>query len=292
MTRSFCYHVGTAGAAATAFALLVRLLLRDRVPYLATLFYATPPVLLACGALACAALWGLGRRRRLALGALAASFVFGAWQAGASRFDRPQAPGGLRVLLWNVEHGNRGWPRVAAEIAARDADLVALVEAEGGAGQAPPGWSWRWVDSGLAVGVKGRIVSAEIARLGESSRAAVLELEVRGRPLRALLVDIGANPLRPRGLAFEPLDELRRRFRPDLVMGDFNTTRDSVHFDAWRGELTQAFEAAGRGWDLTWPTSFPLLSIDHVWCAPTLTPTSCRHVPGASDHRAVWVELR
>jgi endonuclease/exonuclease/phosphatase family metal-dependent hydrolase len=293
MTRSFCYRVGTAGAAATAFALLVRLLLRDRVPYLATLFYATPPVLLACGALACAALWGLARRRRLALGALATAFACGAWQAGVSRFDRYASPGETRVLLWNVEHGNRGWPGLAAEIAARDADLVALVEADGGAPHAPPGWDWRWIDHGLAVGVKGRIVSAGIEPLGESSRAAVLELEVRGRPLRALLVDVGANPLRPRGLAFAPLDDLRRRFRPDLVMGDFNTTRDAVHFDAWRGELTHAFEAAGRGWDLTWPTSFPLLSIDHVWCAPTVVPTSCVHLGGPlSDHRSVNVGIR
>jgi vancomycin resistance protein VanJ len=293
MTRSFCQHLGTAGAVATAFAFLVRLVLRDRVPYLATLFYATPPLLLASGALACALAWALARRRRLALGALATAFAFGAWQAGVSRFDRPSSPGELRVLLWNVHHGAAGWERVAAEIAARDADLVALVEADGGAAHAPPGWAWRWIDAGLGVGVKGRIVAAEIVRLGEGSRAAVLELEVRGRPLRALLVDIGANPLRPRGLAFGPLDELRRRVRPDLVLGDFNTTRDTVHFDAWRGELTHAFEAAGRGWDLTWPASFPLLSIDHVWCAPTLTPTSCVHLGGPlSDHRAVLVEAR
>lgn len=293
MTRSFCYHLGTAGAAATAFALLVRLLLRDRVPVLATLFYATPPLLLASGALACAVAWGLARRRRLALGALAAAFAFGAWQAGVSRFDRPSTPGAWRLLLWNVQHGSAGWPRVASEIAARDADLVVLVEAERGEPHAPPGWTWRWIDRGLAVGVRGEIRSAEIVPLGSAGRAAVVEVELGGRRLRAILVDIGANPLRPRGRAFGPLDELRRRVKPDLILGDFNTTRDTARFDAWRGELTHAFEAAGRGWDLTWPAAFPLLAIDHVWCAPPLIPTSCRHLgTAASDHRAVEVEFR
>ena len=293
MTRSFYQRLGTAGAAATLFALVVRLLLRDRVPYLAALVYGAPPILLAGGALACAAAWALARRRRLALAALAAAFACGAWQAGVSRFSRPSTPGELRLLLWNVEHGLAGWDRVAAEIAARDADVVALVEADGGAAQAPPGWAWQWIDRGLALGVKGRILSADIVPLGDSSRAAVVRLEVRDRPLTAILVDIGANPLRPRGLAFGPLDDLRRRVRPDLVLGDFNTPRDSVHFDAWRGELTHAFEAAGSGWDLTWPAAIPVLSIDHVWCAPSLVPTSARHVGSAtSDHRAVVVDFK
>jgi endonuclease/exonuclease/phosphatase (EEP) superfamily protein YafD len=292
MTRSFCCHLGTAGAVATLLALAVRLCLRDRVPYLAALFYAAPPLLLASGALASAAAWGLARRRRLVLGALTAAFAFSAWQAGISRFRQPSAPGALRLLLWNVQHGNAGWERLAAEIAARDADVVALVEADGGASKAPPGWTWRWVDHGLALGVKGEILSAEIVPLGDSSRAAVARIEARGRPLSVILVDIGADPLRPRGLAFGPLDELRRRVKPDLILGDFNSPRDTAYFDAWRGELTHAFEAAGAGWDLTWPAAFPVLSIDHVWCASTVVPTSCVHLAGASDHRAVAVEFK
>ncbi|HEX7896777.1 MAG TPA: endonuclease/exonuclease/phosphatase family protein [Planctomycetota bacterium] len=284
-------YVGMAGAAATLFALLVRVLLRDRVPYLSAVHYGAPPILIAAGALACAAAWALARRRRLALAALTAACLCGAWQAGVSRSSRPPAPGELRLLLWNVQHGLAGWDRVAAEIAARDADVVALVEADDGARSAPPGWTWRWIDHGLALGVKGRIHSAEIVPLGDSSRAAVARFEVRGRPLTAILVDIGADPLRPRGLAFRPLDELRRRVKPDLVLGDFNTPRDTAHFDAWRGELTHAFEAAGAGWDLTWPATFPLLSIDHVWCAPTLVPTSCVHLAGLSDHRSVNVGI-
>jgi vancomycin resistance protein VanJ len=291
MTRSFCYHLGTAAALPTAFALLLRLTLRDRVPALAALHYGATPFILALAVLGVAALWALGGRRRPALAALALAFACGAWQVGVSRFDRPQAPGATRLLLWNVLYGARGVDAIMERVREIDPDVVFFIEADDLAPKAPPGWTWRWIDHGMAVGVKGEIRSAEVVPLGPGSRAAVLELGVKGRPTRAILADLVSFPFSPRGPAFAALDALRRRVKPDLVLGDFNTPRDSVHFDAWRGELTHAFEAAGRGWDLTWPSRPSLLAIDHVWCAPTLTPTSAVHRRGASDHRAVIVEL-
>jgi vancomycin resistance protein VanJ len=292
MTRSFYQQCAAAGSGGLLLALLARLVLRDRVPGVAMLVYAAPPLLLASGALACAAAWALARRRRPALGFLALAFLCGAWQAGVSRARHPYAKGELRLLLWNVANGGAGWERLAPEIAACDADVVCLVEADGGAPERMPPGAWRWIDPGLAVGVNGRILSAELVPLGEGSRAALLKLEVRGRLLTAILVDIGASPLRPRSLAFGPLDDLRRRLKPDLILGDFNTPRDSVHFDGWRGDLSHAFEAAGDGWDLTWPRPVRVLSIDHVWCAPTLAPRHAAHVSRpSSDHTQVVVEL-
>lgn len=286
------YRLGVGALVPTAFALLLRLTLRDRVPALAALYYGATPFLLGLAFLAVAALWALGGRRRPALAALTLAFVCGAWQTGTSRFDRPQAPGKTRLLLWNVLYGVRGWDRIVERIREVDPDLVFLIEANDLAPRAPPGWTWRWFQEGMAVGVKGQILSAELVSLGPYSDAAVVELEVKGRRTRAILADLVSYPTRPRGPAFARLDELRRRVKPDLVLGDFNTPRDSVHFDAWRGEMTHAFEAAGRGWDLTWPSRPSLLAIDHVWCAPTVTPTSCLHLRGASDHRAVIVELK
>ncbi len=281
-----------AGSGALLLALLERILLRDRVPYLATLFYATPPVLLAAGALGCAGAWAFARRRRLALAALTAAFVFGAWQVEVSRFRHPYEKGELRLLLWNACRGNAGWGRLDPDIDLWGADLVFLVEAQRGASESRAQGTWRWMDEGLAVGVRGSIASAEIVPLGPGSRAAVVTVDVRGRRLTAILVDVGANPLRPRGLAFGPLDDLRRRVKPDLVLGDFNTPRDSVFFDGWRGELTHAFEASGDGWDLTWPWPVRVLSLDHVWCAPTLRPVHAKHVATSrSDHAQVVVEV-
>ena len=272
-------------------ALLARLLLRDRIPYVAALVYATPPLVLGAGALGVAGAWALARRRRWALGFCVLGLACGAWQAVVSRRQQPEATGDLRVLLWNVSRGQAGWDRLAADIGARSADLVFLVEADGGRAGLLPG-DWRWLDAGLAVGGRGTVLSSDIVPLGPDSRAAVVKVEVRGRQLTAILVDVGANPLRPRGWAFGPLDDLRRRVRPDLILGDFNTPRDSAHFDAWRGELTHAFEAAGDGWDLTWPWPLPVLSIDHVWCGASMRPLhSQRFLTSTSDHAQVVVEV-
>ncbi len=285
MTRS---AFASFAAGLWVLALMVRLILRDRVPYVATLFYATPPLILGAGALACAGAWAWARRRRWALGFLVVGLACGAWQAAVSRRHQPEATGDLRVLLWNVSRGQAGWDRLAADIEARSADLVVLVEADGGRPGLLPG-NWRWIDEGLAVGGRGTVLSAELVPLGPGSRAAVVKVDVRGRPLTAILVDIGANPLRPRGRAFGPLDDLRRRVKPDLILGDFNTPRDSAHFDAWRGELTHGFEGAGDGWDATW--NF-VLSIDHVWCAPPIRPVHVRHVwRPTSDHAQVVAEV-
>jgi vancomycin resistance protein VanJ len=285
MSRSFYQQLA---AVLWLAALLARLLLRDRVPYVAALVYATPPLILGVGALAVAGSWAWARRRRWALAFLALGLACGAWHAGVSRRRQPEAKGDLRVLLWNVSRGQAGWDRLAADIEAPSADLVFLVEADGGRPGLLAG-TWRWIDAGLAVGGRGTILSAEIVPLGPGSRAVVVKIDLRGRPVSAILVDVGANPLRPRGLAFGPLDVLRRRVKPDLILGDFNTPRDSVHFDAWRGELAHGFEAAGEGWDATW--NF-VLCIDHVWCAPSLRPVHVRHVwRPTSDHAQVVAEV-
>jgi endonuclease/exonuclease/phosphatase (EEP) superfamily protein YafD len=274
-------------------ALFVRLTLRDRFPFVSTLHYATPPAVLALGALAWAALRG-GRPALLGLAAALAGFV---WQAGVSRFDRAPRAGNLRVVFWNLKNGSRGWDGLAGALAADAPDLIGLVEADGGPRRLPPllpGYDWAWPGRNLGLAARGRILSSELRELAPGSRAGVIRVEL-GRPLTVLVVDLASNPLTPRRAAFRELEILLWEFRPDLVMGDFNTPRDSVFFDDWRGPLRHAFEEAGRGWDVTWPLPVPFLPIDHVWCGPRVEPRAAEHpASGASDHRRVRVtaELR
>jgi endonuclease/exonuclease/phosphatase (EEP) superfamily protein YafD len=280
------------GGGIVAFSILVRLTLRDTLPGLSVVFYALPPVVGAGILAATGGAWLLQRRRRWAAGAFGVAVLLVTWQAGISVFRQAQSRGDLRVLLWNTQNGSRGWERLSPGIASHDADLVWLVEAQG-APESFPGFDWRRVPGGMCVGFRGTIRETEVVRFHPAGIAVVARGTVRDRPMVVVGVDVGANPLRPRGRAFEPLDALLARVKPDLVLGDFNTPRDSVFFEAWRSAgYRHAFEAAGNGTDLTWPMPLPVLSLDHVWSGPRLAPRSCRHVGSwASDHRAVVAEF-
>jgi endonuclease/exonuclease/phosphatase (EEP) superfamily protein YafD len=284
-----------AAVSVVALSVLVRLTVRDRIPVLATVFYGLPPLVGALLVLGAAGGWLLLKRRRAALAACAGAILLGGWQLGVSWFRHVPAKGEVRLLLWNTKNGSRGWERISAAAAACEPDVVCLIEAQKPGAElekALPAIEWRRLRDGMVAGFRGTILETEEADLGRGSKAAAVRGTVRGRALSVVLVDLSSNPFRPRGPAFERLEDFIGRVKPDLVCGDFNTPRDSALFDAWRGRRIHAFEAAGDGLDLTWPMPFPVLSLDHAWSTARLVPRACRHEGSwASDHRAVVAEF-
>ncbi|HYE97315.1 MAG TPA: endonuclease/exonuclease/phosphatase family protein [Planctomycetota bacterium] len=295
--RQILRVAGWAAAVLGAALVLARVSVRDRLPGFSILFYAAPPLVpsVLFGFAGSAGL-ALGQRR-LARGAAVAALACLAWLLAGHLACRPQADAPLRVLVWNSGRGIRGWDGIAALLAREKPDLVLLGEAGkndvGVVRAALPAHDWRWPGGGLAAAVRGRILEATSFTIGPGSAASVLRVEIDGRRLTVLLADLWADPFYDRAEVFARLNVMRRG--ADLVAGDFNTPGGSVHFDAWRRDLVHAFDAAGRGWDATWPWPLPLLAIDHLWCGPRVTPRRCRLVASpASDHRAVVadVELR
>lgn len=252
---------------------MVRLTVRDAVPVASTLFYATPPIVLAL-LFGVAAVFRPGRRRAVAA---AMAFACGVWHGATTYARAPQRAGEREIVLWNACRGKFGWdvPR---------GDIVCLVEGKG----APdlPGMARRDLGGGLVVFAREEIRSARLLDI-DGGRAGVVEVG----DLTLVIVDIYPNPLRSRAPAFAALERelagLRGRV---IVLGDFNTPRDSVHFDAWRRQYVNAWEAAGAGFDATWPVPAPVLSIDQVW---TNGPVAACAAEGTwvSDHRRVVVSL-
>jgi hypothetical protein len=283
-------------AAPGAAGLLLRLTARDSFPVVSTLFYATPPVLTAVAAAAAAVLWGGQRRRARAAAAGALALLLAGYYLGQSWFDAPPAPGGgFRVMLWNIAWGAAGRAPLEERLRAENPDLAVLVEAGKDSSPLAPlfaGYDHRPLSGSFFVAVRGRILESSWERLGNGGRAGVVRFALADREWTMILVDLWAYPLQHRRAAFELLDALRHRLRPDLILGDFNTPRDSVFFDAWRPDWAHAFESAGRGCDATWPYPLPFLAIDHVWARHDLRVLGCRHEGSrASDHRAVVVDL-
>lgn len=288
---------------------LLGVAVRDRLPVLSTVVYATPlPVVAA----ACGAVAALARRRghlRPALAGLALSAtLFSAHLVRDLHLAAPVAArgGSVRLALWNVARGAYGWDGVLRDLRASDADVIGLVEArsatpENGAAlrAALPGRTVFLVEGGLALAVRGHLPGVVRHDLDGGGRALTASAEPHrlgfAHPrVDLILADVKAAPLLDRGPAFAALERLRalRAGRPLVIFGDFNTPTRSVHLDRWRDAgLREAFEVAGRGLASTWPAWCPVLTLDHVWLAG-LRPVAARHVSTlSSDHRRVEVEL-
>ena len=242
--------------ALSCLALIVRFTIRDRVPGFSTVFYATPLPVLAVGPAAAGVIALLARRPRWAAGSAAGALLLPAMFFATSHRSLAASKGGeIRGVLWNVSHGMKGWERIASGLRSRNPDLIAIVEGgihvdEGREtlfAQAMPDGDARWFERGMGLAVRGgRILDWREQVLAGFGRAVFVRTEIRGRPLEVVLVDLDANPFRSRAAAFA---ELRRTLErtaagPRLVLGDFNTPWDSVHFDPFRATMHHAFDRA------------------------------------------------
>lgn len=284
--------------ACVASAVMLRVTVRDALPWISVLVLATPWVVDGVAAAVVAVLaWRLRDRRVATLAAGFAVFCGAMYATQSFVRNPPREEGAYRGLVWNVRAGLGGWPQIAAVVREVDPDVAWLTEAdpESPAGDyallpALPGHAMLSLRPSFRVLVRGEAVQEERVRLGPRSRLVRLRVSLRGRELGLIGVDLASDPFRPRadetGRALRTV--LERLPRPLLVVGDFNTPRDSAAFDAWRGQLVHGFESAGSGLDATWPWPLPVLAIDHVWAGGGVTIRTCELLGSPlSDHRAV-----
>ncbi len=143
--------------------------------------------------------------------------------------------------------------------------------------------------------VRGEILESRYVTADNRTRFKEAVVRVSGRRLRVVVADLGSNPLVSRRTGFEALEELLNpgSHLPLIVMGDFNTPIESVHFNPLRSRgLTHAFVSSGHGFSETWPAFLPLLSLDHIWIGPGLRSIGCKlQRSPASDHLSVLAAI-
>jgi len=208
----------------------------------------------------------------------------------------------VRVLFWNAFRGIVGWERVAARIPFADLDIVALVEA----GKPTPEHEqfWRSRCLGMTVRGFGRHMwlmargSIELSNPLEGYWGARINQARVALPqgtLTLVVVDLPSYLCRSRRPGFDALQRVVQQLdpaEPALVVGDFNTPRESVLMTPLRARFRHAFETAGRGLIDTWPVVATCISIDHAWVGPGLDVLRCQHRGTlVSDHRQVYFEI-
>ncbi len=280
--------------------LFVRLTVRDGVDLLAPVYYGTPWAVLAiCGFIA-AWFWRAWRKTAIAT-ALIAVACTGAWIWTAFRFG-PASPGtpAFRVAYWNCARPGWRLGGILPKVESWHADLMCFGESR------PKGpLSTRWAETFpnhrvqafsremLLLGPE-RTERKSGGTLGGVGEFHLFSSTLGGREIFILLVDFDALVDQSRAPAFERLYQLVDAYstQPLIVMGDFNTPTDSVHFKRLRAWMSDAFETAGSGCNATWPMVAPVLAIDHILVNKHLRVVRAEHQGSLySDHRAVIADI-
>jgi hypothetical protein len=294
--RTHCGNIrraaGFAALVVAALSSLCALGIRDSTVASGMFFFGIPWLLrLALVGVAWCFLMPAARKWRIVLLVLA---VHSLVQGGLSfrwRNPPPVPASSFGVTLWNAGRNlwkmQRAWP----DLAGPDTKLVVLIEAGPFPGTtwqdftaAHPDLTWRQLDGGIVVGVRGIVL--DVVPLGDRPRFRCHRVRVKidGTEYSVLAVDIPSQPWLPR----QPyLDRIRSvaSVRRCLVLGDFNTPESARGFDAWRPKFALANDAKPRGFRETWCYGLPFLTLDQLWLSRDLKAVGASQtVSLRSDH--------
>jgi endonuclease/exonuclease/phosphatase (EEP) superfamily protein YafD len=204
-------------------------------------------------------------------------------------------------VQWNVDRPVRRLDGDLRWLAAQDADLITIAERHPRNKNTLDRWQAALPDYQLLPSdgemlclVRGEILSSEEGSLGYGSYRTLIHARIRGHEMTVLQVDINGYPSESRRPPLQTLAALVAQHRSEclIVLGDFNTPKDSAFFLPLRALAVNAFETAGRGCADTWPMPLPVLSLDQMWTTGQLRPVRCEHmISWRSDHRAVRAEF-
>jgi endonuclease/exonuclease/phosphatase (EEP) superfamily protein YafD len=274
-------------------------------------FFHLPAPLVLCGGAAILAISRLARARRSLLLAILLLIwplehvlcVDNHWRQpvpNASWSENSK----LRVLHWNMWHGEGGWEPILHTLEREQPDILILAEYGGRNGSETQtflsklsdrhrDWSGKrpqfHLTGSLLVCSRLRIDRAETVTLPLTEG---LQVDLRtedGTELRLLALDLPSSLRGHRDPLLRRVNDLIRSFQPDLVLGDFNAVRRATQLQRLPPGYRHAYDAAGSGWSYTWPVPVPVLAIDQCLIGPEIEAIEYVLGTGPSDHR--WQRL-
>jgi hypothetical protein len=227
----------------------------------------------------------VARRRRLLFWLVVAGSIGAYFLFVEHRFARlvggDAASGGVSIVCWNMDHNSSDHvPQLLDTLVELDGDITIAVGG-GGVPLQPEVWNGlRAVQQPVVIGPftvisRARILEYRHLVASDGIAAAMVRLDCAdqlGRDLSMMLVNLPSDPRRSRWHAAEKLRTMLDAAaapKPDIIVGDFNTTRNSSAMRYLFPEFSHAFDVAGRGYGASFPRELPLYHIDHVLLAET-----------------------
>jgi Endonuclease/Exonuclease/phosphatase family len=105
-------------------------------------------------------------------------------------------------------------------------------------------------------------------KINSENNSTIINFKVRGFNFYAIDLSGSMFNFRKKELdfLFSNIDKSKKM----LILGDFNTPFESVHFKDFKDNFNHAFSEKGNGFRETWPWNIPLLSLDHIWASKDL----------------------
>jgi len=212
--------------------------------------------------------------------------------------------GDLRIVSWTMSHSKKSSSfESAQELIRLDGDVTLLTH----------GWYVRgepiikeWLGSGgrkvtngpFTLLTKQRVLNVQTLIASEGIFISMFEIDTTptlGKTIVLWAIDL------PSSFRDSKMEIAKRAKRlldtqhaapPDIVIGDFNMTRNSASIKTIFPNLHDASDQGGVGWLASYPMSVPLYHIDHVLVADSLRALSYRLLnPRIGRHRLQITEL-
>ncbi|WP_405623806.1 endonuclease/exonuclease/phosphatase family protein [Streptomyces sp. NBC_00076] len=244
--------------------------------------------------------------RRSATAAVAVLLPAVIWGSlfGGTLVDKRAGGGDLTVVTHNVNEHNRHPARTARALAASGADVVALEELGGTATQQYVRTLARTYPHHSVQGTVGLwssypIVDTRPVDIALWARALRTTVRTPKGPVAVFVAHLlSVRFTASSGFTTDDRDAAARRLGAalraetlprTLLVGDLNGTLDDRALSPVTSQLYSTQSAAGAGFGLTWPASFPVARIDHILvrgvtprASWTLPATSSDHLPVAA----------
>jgi hypothetical protein len=191
----------------------------------------------------------------------------------------PRAESSITLMHWNMAPPTNDDQAVGWDFIVQTNPDIAVVTSPGAWRPQEPLDSWvgpngNQVQAGqLLLLTRFPLIRHRLLVSNEGIQIVLAEIDVRGDRLTLYMVDLPSSPKRPRmqiaRRARELLDQANQfgggaPAQPDVVVGDFNLTRDSTSLATLFPGMPHAFNEAGHGYGASFHRSFPLYHIDQM----------------------------
>jgi endonuclease/exonuclease/phosphatase (EEP) superfamily protein YafD len=272
---------------------------RDRFHVTGLCLFIPSPVVAVLLLVVAGGAWLLTFRRAALGAALLAMAPLIMTLAVENRWWRGSSPGPasppLRLVNWNIWGGQRGWYPVINQLKAREADIYVLSEAfsdiavEAFLDSLGPGYSMGRAHS-LVVIARGTVHRPKKPRV--SGRAYLFHCTIDGKRIAVLVADLPSLPTIHRAPFLRQVRRIAKATEPDIIVGDFNSPRQSLFLSRVGKGYEHAYDLAGAGWSYTWPVPLPLWAIDQCIVGPRLQALRYELVTSTlSDHRMQMLDF-
>lgn len=196
------------------------------------------------------------------------------------------------VIFWNT--GNRATIHLdilSENIKSIEPDIIALAETENASEEdiqqltkAFPAYEFRILEGDMLIGIKGHVGKINYTIEEHSYDINFVEAQLDNGPILIAFTDTFQDPAMDKRHTLDTVLRLVSQRKADIMLGDFNTPYESVHFRNYETNYS-SFHDYGQGFSATWPFGIPLLEIDQIFTSKKFTPLLLqKRYQSVSDH--------